>query len=359
MQLSIDITGLLVFVIGHPSPARRTMARYLNSGANAVLLTAGQARVRLAAAGFDAHTNDPAALPLPKLIVWVEGRESQRTDLAAEAARLSIWLTVENAAPDLPRGHVTLVGAGPGDVDLITVAGRQALASADVVLYDRLAPTALLSEWAPGAELIDVGKTPGHHAVPQREIERIMIERALRGNTVVRLKGGDPFVFGRGGEEILACRYHRVPFTVIPGITSAISVPAAAGIPVTHRNLSRAFTVVSGHAPFSDDELRHLSGLGGTIVVLMGVGTLVHLVSGLMRCGMNPTMPLAIIERGYSADQRTTFSTVGTITGRLGQLSLRSPAVIVIGEVVRVSSDEADGGLAAEGIDLAAIEFAT
>ena len=342
MQLSIDLSAALVFVVGHPVPARRVLARYRAAGADARLLTAAEARVRMAAADLAARANGPAdeMSRKPQLIVWVDGRDSQRIDLAAEAARQSVWMTVEKPAVCLPRGHVTLVGGGPGDFGLMTIAARQALADADVVLYDRLAPTEQLSQWAPAAELIDVGKLPGHHAVPQHAIEAIMIEKALLGQHVVRLKGGDPFVFGRGGEETIACRSNIVPYTVIPGVTSAISVPAAAGIPVTHREVSRAFTVISGHAPFSEDELGHLAGLGGTIVVLMGVGTLVQLVSGLRRNGMHEDMPLAIIEQGYSHQQRTTFATVGSITERLGQLALRSPAVIVIGEVVGVASND-------------------
>ncbi|WP_431219975.1 uroporphyrinogen-III C-methyltransferase [Leifsonia xyli] len=171
-------------------------------------------------------------------------------------------------------GTVTLVGGGPGDPDLLTVAAVRALEAADVVLYDRLAPHDTLAGLAPRAELIDVGKRPGHHPIPQEEIERLLVAHALAGSAVVRLKGGDPFVFGRGGEETEACRRAGVPVRVVPGVTSAIAVPAAAGIPVTHRNISRLFTVVSGHAPLSPAELEHLAGLGGTIVILMGVTNL-------------------------------------------------------------------------------------
>ncbi|MCU1478535.1 MAG: hypothetical protein JWQ64_3228 [Subtercola sp.] len=361
MQVSIDVTDALVFVVGHPVSARRILARYRAAGADAVLLTPDQARMRLNSAET-VHSSDakagPSSVP-PRLIVWVDGDELHRIDLAQQAARLSIWMTREKPAARLPRGHVSLVGGGPGDLGLMTMAGRQALADADVVLFDRLAPTELLSEFAPAAELIDVGKLPGHHAVPQRVIEDIMIEKALLGNEVVRLKGGDPFVFGRGGEEVIACRTNDVPYTVIPGVTSAVAVPAAAGIPLTHREISRAFTVVSGHAPFSDIELGHRAGLGGTLVVLMGVGTLVQLVNGLQRRGMPATMPLAIIEQGYSPQQRTTISTIGGITEKLGHLSVRSPAVIVIGEVVRVASEDPSELCEASGIIRSAAKLAT
>ena len=232
-------------------------------------------------------------------------------------------------------GTVTLVGGGPGDPELLTIAAARALASADVVLYDRLAPHQTLAELAPCAELIDVGKRPGHHPIAQEEIERMLVAHARGGADVVRLKGGDPFVFGRGGEELDACRSAGVPVRVIPGVTSAIAVPAAAGIPVTHRGISRLFTVVSGHVPLSPAELEHLAGLGGTIVVLMGVSNLPSISAGLLRNGMAPDVPAAVIERGGSAEQRTTFADLSRIRETAERAGVRSPAVIVIGEVVR------------------------
>ena len=252
-------------------------------------------------------------------------------------------------------GSVTLVGGGPGDPDLLTVGAVRALAAADVVLYDRLAPHELLSELAPGAELIDVGKQPGHHPIPQEEIERILVGHALGGANVVRFKGGDPFVFGRGGEEVEACRRAGVPVRVIPGVTSAIAVPAAAGIPVTHRGISRLFTVVSGHAPLTASELEHLAGLGGTIVVLMGISNLPSLTAGLLRFGMEPGMPVAIVERGGSAAQRTTFADLSGVRAEAERAGIRSPAVIVVGEVVRLARDgDADGARALAGAVAAA-----
>lgn len=234
-------------------------------------------------------------------------------------------------------GEVTLVGGGPGSLELITVGGLEALRRADVVLYDRLAPHDKLTELAPNASLIDVGKRPGHHAVAQQEIERMLVEHAMRGSRVVRLKGGDSYVLGRGGEEVLACRKAGVPVRVIPGVTSAIAVPAAAGIPLTHRGVSHLFTVVSGHAPLTDDEHRHLAGLGGTIVVLMGVGTLPGLIAGLVRHGLCADTPVAAIERGFAPEQRTTFSDLAGIVTDAATAGVTSPAVIVIGEVVRLA----------------------
>ncbi len=239
-------------------------------------------------------------------------------------------------------GRVYLVGGGPGSEDLLTVAAVNALRIADVVFYDRLAPHENLATLAPGALLVDVGKRPGHHPVGQDGIERMVVERALGGETVVRLKGGDSYVFGRGSEEVLACRRAGVEVTVIPGVSSAFAVPAAVGIPLTHREVSHLFTVVSGHAPLTASELEHLAGLGGTIVVLMGIGTLPSLVQGLLSNGMSRTMPVAIIERGYSATQRTTISELAAVTEDSARAGVVSPAVMVIGEVVHLAH-EGDG----------------
>jgi uroporphyrin-III C-methyltransferase len=236
-------------------------------------------------------------------------------------------------------GLVTLVGGGPGDPDLLTVAAVRALAAADVVLFDRLAPHETLVELAPHARLIDVGKQPGHHPIPQGEIERLLVDHAANGANVVRLKGGDPFVFGRGGEEVAACRRAGVPVRVVPGVTSAIAVPGAAGIPVTHRSTSRMFTVVSGHAPLSPRELEHLAGLGATIVILMGITNLPSISAGLARFGMDPGMPVAIVERGFSAGQRTTFGELRSILIEAARARVSSPAVVVIGEVVALARD--------------------
>ena len=240
-------------------------------------------------------------------------------------------------------GSVVLVGGGPGDEKLLTVAATEALRDADVVLFDRLAPHSALNELAPNAQLINVGKTPGHHPVGQSDIEALLVEHALAGSRVVRLKGGDPYVFGRGSEEVTACRAAGVPVTVIPGVTSAISVPAAAGIPVTARGITHLFTVVSGHAPLTDDEHRHLAGLGGTLIVLMGVGTLPTLTQGLLAHGAAADLPVAIIERGYSPTQRTTVATLATAVHVASAAAVRSPAVLVIGEVVRLANSGDDG----------------
>jgi uroporphyrin-III C-methyltransferase len=237
-------------------------------------------------------------------------------------------------------GRVVLVGGGPGDEDLLTVGAVKALAQADVVLFDRLAPHRRLAELAPHARLIDVGKTPGHHPIPQGEIERLLVEHAHAGLFVVRLKGGDPFVFGRGGEEVLACRRAGVEVTVISGVSSAVAVPAAAGIAVTHRDVSRMFTVVSGHAPLNETELAGLAGLASTIVVLMGVSNLPQITQGLVRHGLPASTPIAVIERGYTTEQRSLFSSLDQILYDAATAGVTSPAVLVIGEVVAFANRE-------------------
>jgi uroporphyrin-III C-methyltransferase len=324
-MFEIDFERKRVLVVGRPNHCRHAAAAARMRGADVTVEPAPDAIARL----------DRPALPfVPDLMVWVDGTEDERERLLERARVLRIATARAAATAPDAGGHVTLVGGGPGDASLITAAGLRALETADVVLHDRLGPRQDLHLLAPAAELIDVGKTPGHHAVPQYEIERIMIEKALLGMRVVRLKGGDPFVFGRGGEEVLACRRAGVPAEVIPGITSAISVPGEAGIPVTQREVSRAFTVISGHVPLSESELAHAVGLGGTLVILMGVATLPHLSAGLRRHGMRPDMPLAIIERGFSPDRRTTVTTLGEVVLAAGAARVQSPAVIVIGEVV-------------------------
>jgi uroporphyrin-III C-methyltransferase/precorrin-2 dehydrogenase/sirohydrochlorin ferrochelatase len=231
------------------------------------------------------------------------------------------------------RGSVALVGGGPGDSGLITVRGRRLLGQADVVVADRLGPRELLNELAPDVRVIEVGKTPGHHPVPQAEINRILVDEALQGHRVVRLKGGDPYVLGRGGEEAEFCRRHGVEVEVVSGVTSAISVPAAAGIPVTHRGLAKGFSVVTGHEELSEVPAR----ADHTVVLLMGVGQLRESASALGKAGLPGDTPVGIVENGYLPDQRVTIGTLGTIADQAEAAGVANPAVIVIGDVVRVS----------------------
>jgi len=230
------------------------------------------------------------------------------------------------------RGRVALVGGGPGDPGLMTTRGRRLLAEADVVVLDRLAPQAVLAELPEDVEIIDVGKQPDHHPIPQDDINALLIDRARRGKVVVRLKGGDPYVFGRGGEELIACREAGVEVEVVPGVTSAIAVAAAAGIPVTHRGVARGFSVVTAH-----EELGELPHRGDhTIVLLMGVKRLRQTASELIDAGHDPRTPAAVVERGFAPDQRTTVGTLETIADLARDA--RSPAVTVIGDVVRLAA---------------------
>lgn len=235
-------------------------------------------------------------------------------------------------------GKVWLVGAGPGDAGLLTVKGLRALEAADVIVADRLGARAVLDGLAADgvelrAEVVDVGKRPGHHAVPQDAINALLVQLAREGNTVVRLKGGDPYVFGRGGEELAACQDAGIPVEVVPGITSAISVPAIAGIPLTHRGVATAFTVATGH-----DQIRDLGGgRDHTVVLLMGVGTLAHSAITLARGERGADCPVAVVEDGYGERQRVTVGTLATIAHQAAARGIRSPAVVVVGDVVRLS----------------------
>lgn len=232
-------------------------------------------------------------------------------------------------------GTVALVGAGPGDPDLITVKGLRLLRQADVVIYDRLAPAALLSEARPDAERIDGGKQPHRHRLAQADINGLLLDRARRGLNVVRLKGGDPFVFGRGGEEALACLEAGIPFVVVPGVSSAIAVPAYAGIPVTQRGLATSFTVLTGHEDpdggASSLDYAALVRLGSTLVLLMSVNHLPRIVAHLLAAGLAPETPAASIEWGTTPRQRSITATAGTIAERAAHLD--SPTTTVIGAV--------------------------
>ena len=231
---------------------------------------------------------------------------------------------------------VYLVGAGPGDPGLLTLRGAEVLRRADVVVYDRLVAPGLLDLASAEAERVYVGKAPGRNEMSQDEINALLVERGRAGQAVVRLKGGDPFVFGRGGEEAEALAAGGVPFEVVPGITSAIGAPAYAGIPVTHRGASTHFTVVTGHEDptkgSTDVDWDALAGAGGTIVILMGAGRIGEITARLVRGGMPPDTPVAAVRNGTRADQRTVRATLATVA----DAGVQAPAAIVVGEVARL-----------------------
>lgn len=240
------------------------------------------------------------------------------------------------------KGMVTLVGAGPGDPGLLTVKGREALQNAQVVVYDRLVSPDILALVPEGAERIDVGKRAADHPVPQEEINRILLDKALEGKNVVRLKGGDPFLFGRGGEELELLSEHRVPFREIPGVTSAIAAPAYAGIPVTHRDWASSLHIVTGHARAGralSIDFEALVRAGGTLVFLMGVSTLPDICAGLLAAGMDPDTPAAVVERGTTPAQRRVGATLSTLSQAARSAEVESPAVIVVGGVCALAED--------------------
>lgn len=230
-------------------------------------------------------------------------------------------------------GRVDLVGGGPGPADLMTVRGRRLLAEADVVVADRLGPTDVLSELDPDVEVIDVGKAPGNHPVPQEEINALLVAHAKAGKRVVRLKGGDPFVFGRGGEEVTACLAAGVPVEVVPGLTSVVSVPQAAGIPVTHRGTAAGLHVTIGQGPVTPATRAALADATITTVVLMGVAALPKLVAAALAAGAPEDRPVAIVERGHTPTQRTTRTTLADAVTDAAAAGVSNPAVIVVGDV--------------------------
>jgi uroporphyrin-III C-methyltransferase / precorrin-2 dehydrogenase / sirohydrochlorin ferrochelatase len=241
------------------------------------------------------------------------------------------------------RGGVAIIGGGPGDPGLITVRGRQLLAEADVVLTDRLAPRSLLDELPADVEVIDVSKIPYGRAMPQEQINATLIERAKAGQFVARLKGGDPFVFGRGAEEVLACLRAGVPVTVVPGVTSAVGVPTSVGLPVTHRGVAQEFHVVSVHVPPGDDrstvDWALLGGSTGTLVLLMAVQQIGAVVAELLRHGRSPDTPVSVIADGTMPTQRTINSSLEQVEGIVTREGIRPPAIVVVGDVVNVAAE--------------------
>ena len=241
------------------------------------------------------------------------------------------------------RGGVAIIGGGPGDPGLITVRGRQLLAEADVVLTDRLAPRSLLDELRDDVEIIDAGKIPYGRAMAQEHINAALISHARAGRFVARLKGGDPFVFGRGAEEVLACLRAGVPVTVVPGVTSAVGVPASAWIPVTHRGVAQEFHVVSVHVPPGDERStvnwELLGGSSGTLVLLMAVERIGAVADELLRYGRSRDTPVSVIADGTLPTQRTISSTLEQVESLVAEEGIRPPAIVVVGDVVSVAAE--------------------
>jgi len=295
-------------------------------------------------AGRDGTAVTPASFDYEGLLVGVlAGGEHRRSAAVRSAIRDAFQQgriapdIVATTATDVIPGGVALVGGGPGDPELITVRGRRLLAYADVVVADRLAPPELLAELAPHVEIIDAAKIPYGRAMAQDAINDVLIDRARAGNFVVRLKGGDPFVFARGYEEVLACVEAGIPVTVVPGVTSAIAVPALAGVPVTHRAVNHEFVVVSGHlSPEHPESLVNwnaLAQLTGTLVLLMAVER-IELFADVLRKGGRPAQtPVLVVQHGSTAAERVVRATLADVAEQIRDQGIRPPAIIVIGPV--------------------------
>ena len=344
--------GRVVDLTDHRGPAGWRAAQALAREGAIVYLGDGTPRER--ACSFDQQARELGHEAL--VLQWAsEPRGQIRSDACpphAEKVTLS-----EDQEPSDNRAHtpgaVTLVGGGPGEPNLLTVAALKATLRADVILLDRLGVALNVMDLAPGALVLDVGKAPGRHKLSQERINDTMLAFAREGARVVRLKGGDVFIFGRGGEEWRFLAAHGIRVDIVPGITSALSVPAHAGVSATYRNVTRAVTIISGHQPFNNAELSALVALGGTIVILMGVATFPSTVAGLRAAGLPDSTGVALLEQGYTAHERHTFTTLGAAIEDARSRNVTNPAIIVIGDVVNVRETSAE---LAETTPLAATE---
>jgi uroporphyrin-III C-methyltransferase/precorrin-2 dehydrogenase/sirohydrochlorin ferrochelatase len=295
-------------------------------------------------AGREGTAVTPASFDYEGLLVGVLASGEHRRSAAVRSAIREAFQSgrivpdiVASTASDVVPGGVALVGGGPGDPELITVRGRRLLAHADVVVADRLAPPELLAELPPHVEIIDAAKIPYGRAMAQEAINSVLIDRARAGQFVVRLKGGDPFVFARGYEEVLACAEAGIPVTVVPGVTSAIAVPALAGVPVTHRAVNHEFVVVSGHlAPDNPESLVNwdaLAKLSGTLVLLMAVERIELFAQALLQGGRPAQTPVLVVQHGTTSAERILRATLADVHERIREEGIRPPAIIVIGPV--------------------------
>ena len=247
---------------------------------------------------------------------------------------------VSAASKKSPAGHVALVGAGPGDPDLLTIRAARLIGAAEIVFVDRLVGQGVIELISASAEVVYVGKSKGEHSVPQGEIHRRMIDAAKAGRRVVRLKGGDPFIFGRGGEELEALRAAGIDVEIVPGISSALGCAAAAQIPLTHRDMAQAVTFVTGHAALGQDpdlDWQALARPNQTVVVFMGVGTAGTIAARLVAAGRDPVTPIAVIENGTRANEISAFGQLGNAADVIYAAGINGPALLIIGEVVALA----------------------
>lgn len=344
----IDLAGRPVVVVGGDGPALGHIAELLDAGASVTVVseTAVATVEDLADRGliyWHRHSFTAADLDYAWLAVAATADPRINATIALEAeSRRILTVRVESVPTDdiATAGRVILVGGGPGDPGLITLAGKEAIEKADVIVTDRLAPLAALRWARPDADIIDVAKVPGGRSTSQDEINRLLVEHAKSGKTVVRFKGGDSFVFGRGGEELIACLDAGIPAHVVPGVTSAIAAPAAVNIPATHRGVNQGFTVISGHVPPDDPEstldYAALARSGTSLVLLMAVRTLRAIAAALIDGGMDPGTPAAIVADGSMPSQQVVRATVGTIADAAREAGIKAPAVTVIGGVASI-----------------------
>lgn len=395
--LGLRLRGRRVLVAGGGSVAQRRVPKLLEAGADVVVVApevtpalddlAARGRLSLRRRPYDsgdcagawlvqACTDDPAvngavAAEAEQHRIWcvrADDRDASPawTPATGRAADVTVGILTDReprraaglrdavvegvhggSLPAVPQrrggGGVALVGGGPGDAGLITVRGRQLLAQADVVIADRLAPRELLDELRPDVEVVDAAKIPYGRSAIQQEINRLLIDHAHTGRFVVRLKGGDSFAFGRGAEEVLACTDAGVPVEVVPGVTSVTAVPAAAGVPVTHRGLTQQFHVVSAHVPPGDPrstvDWAALGRSGGTLIVLMAVERVGAIAEVLMRHERGPDTPVCVVQDGTLATQRVLTATLATVADEVAGQDIRPPAVVVIGDVVNVARE--------------------
>ncbi len=394
--LVLRLTGVPVTVVGGGTVGSRRLAALLEAGADVLVVApepspeierlAGEGTVRLARRPYA-----PADLEGARLVHACTDDAAVNAAVAADAHARGLWcvraddgaasaavtpasgsvdeLTVAVTAGGDPRrardvrdavvaglrdgslsapeyrgrrGRVVLVGGGPGDPDLLTLRAARLLRQADVVVTDRLGPRAMLDELAPGVEVVDVGKVPRGPGARQEEINRILVERASAGQFVVRLKGGDPFIFGRGGEEMLACVEAGIECAVVPGISSAVAVPELAGIPLTHRGVAQEFIVASGHLPpghaGSTVDWAHLGTSRATLVLLMAVDNLPHIAVALLEAGRDPATPVACIQDGAMPGERVIVAELASVADEAKAAELAAPAIVVVGDVVRLRS---------------------
>ena len=371
--LGLRLRGRRVVVVGGGAVATRRIPALLDAGADVLLVspevTAGLedlaaiGRIRWEQRAYRGGDCAGAWLvcactdrPEANAAVAAEADELRTWCVRADDAEASAaWTPASGRADDVRVGVLSgdprhsaairdaIIGGGPGDPGLITVTGRQLLAEADVVLTDRLAPRSLLDELPADVEVIDVSKIPYGRAMAQEHINSTLISRARAGQFVARLKGGDPFVFGRGAEEALACLRAGIPVTVVPGVSSAVGVPTSAWVPVTHRGVAQDFHVVSVHVPPGDEQSTvdwEVLGTGsGTLVLLMALERIGSVVAELLRYGRSPDTPVSVIADGTLPTQRTINSTLERVESMVRQEGIRPPAIVVVGDVVDVAAE--------------------